>query len=68
MQIFKAVYDYGKGYNIGETFHSNSFTNSYAGSCVSLWYKLLDLDKVQHSIKFNASNKLSLHYFSESDP
>lgn len=66
MQIFKAVYDYGKGYNTGETFHCNSFTNNYTGSCVSLWYKykLLDLDKVQYSMKFNASNKLSLHYFS----
>lgn len=61
MQIFKTVYDYGKGYNTGETSHSNSFTNSYTGSCVSLWYKLLDLDKVQHSIKFNASSKLLLH-------
>jgi len=66
MQIFKAVYDYGMGYNIEETFHGNRFTNSYSSSCVSLWYKykLLDLDKVQYSIKFNTSNKVLLHYFS----
>lgn len=70
MQIFIAVYDYGKGYNIRKIFHSNSFTNSYTGSRVILWYKykLLDLDKVQHGISLMPATSYRYNTSVESDP
>lgn len=70
MQIFIAAYDYAKGYNTRKIFHSNRFTNSYTGSCVSLWYKykLLVSDKVQHSISLMPAISYCYITSVESDP